>query len=230
MAYSSNRDTCVGSNSHNGDDTDLDLVLVHVSPITRIHILRVLSSLELTSLSSNLSHLSSDCGLVRIGYVAVAPVASLATTSSFSSSLSGHTFSSLSVLDYSFVSYWLSSNAYVLDTTGSSFNPSHVSIFVNLPQLHLVQSSESSHFPGCFASSPISLFPLAIKIYCDFNPISLVLMVILMIMGLCCFQIMSKLPVMNWDSVQDSIPVTSYTILISLSRMLKNHLKYLFRS
>ena len=102
---SSNRDTCVGCNSHGEDDTDLDLVPVQLSPITSIHLLLVQSSLEPTSLSSNLSHLSSDCALVRIIYVAVALVASLATTSFLSSSLSSSTFSSVSVLDYSFVTY-----------------------------------------------------------------------------------------------------------------------------
>jgi len=73
---SSNRDTCVVCNSHNGDDTDLDIVL-YLSPITSIHVLLTPSSLEPTSLTSNLCRLSSDCGFVRLGYVA-----SLATTSS----------------------------------------------------------------------------------------------------------------------------------------------------
>ena len=69
---SGDRDTCVSCDSHNGDDTDLDLVPVHLSPITSIHLLLV------------------------------------ATTSLLSSSLSSSTFSSLPVLDSSFVSYWLS--------------------------------------------------------------------------------------------------------------------------
>ena len=129
---SSNRDTCVGSNSHHGDDTDLDLVPAHLSPTASNHILCVLSSLKPTSLWSKLFHLSSDCGLVYLGYVPVAPVASLATISSLSSSLSSSTFCSRSALDYCFVSYWLSSDAYVPNTIGSSFNPSDVSSFVNL--------------------------------------------------------------------------------------------------
>ena len=102
---SSNCDTCVGSNSHHGDDTDLDLVPAHLSPTASIHILCVLSSLKPTSLWSNLFHLSSDCDLVRLGSVPAALVASLATISSLSTSLSSSTFSSLSALDYSFVSY-----------------------------------------------------------------------------------------------------------------------------
>ena len=109
ISPSRNRDTCVGCNSHSEDDPnpdpDLDLVSVQLRPITGIHLLLVQSSLEPKSLSSNLSHLSSDCSLVRIGHVAVAPVESLATTCFLSSSLSSFTFSSISVLDYSFVSY-----------------------------------------------------------------------------------------------------------------------------
>ena len=211
-SFSSNRDTCVGCNSHSEDDTDLDLVPVRLSPITNIHLLLVQSSLELSSLSSNLSHLSSDCGLVRIGYVAVAPVASLATTSSLSSSLSSSTFSSISVLDYSFVSYRLSSNAYVINTIGSSSNPSNVSVFVNLHQLHLVLSLECPYFLGCFVSSLISLFLLAIKIYCAFNPIPLVLMIILMIMGLCWFLIMAQITSHELGLNPRLNPITSSTI------------------
>ena len=76
--------TCVGCNSHNGNDTDTDLVCVHLSPITSIHVLLAPSCLELTYLSSNLFCLSSDCDLACLGYVPVAFVASLATTSSLS--------------------------------------------------------------------------------------------------------------------------------------------------
>ena len=207
---SNNRDTCVGCNSHNGDDTDLDLVpnlvSVHLSPIASTHLLLVPSSLEPTSLSSNLFCLPSDCGLVRIGYVTVAIVANLATTSSLSSSMSSSTFIFPPVLDYSFVLHWLSSNAYVLDTIGSSFNPSDVSV------LHLILLSESSSFLGCSASSPISLFLLAIKIYCAFNPIPLVLMIILMIMGLCWFLIMAQITSHELGLNPRLNPITSLTI------------------
>ena len=232
ISSSSYHDTCVGCNSHNGDDTDLDLDLVPVyfSPITSTHLSLVPSSLKPISLSSNLFYLSSDCGLVSLRYVAVALVASLTTTSFLSNFLSSTTFSSLPVLDYSFVLYWISSIVNILDTICSNSNPNDVSAFVNLHQLHLVLSLESSYFLGCFVISPISLFPLAFKIYCEFNRIALVLMIILMIMGLCCFLIMSQLPVTNWDSIQDLIQVTRCTILISLSRILKNHLKYSSRS
>merc|ERR1712238_315573 len=168
---SSHRDTCVGCNFHNGDDTDLDPELSHIP-----------SSLEPTSLSSNLFHISSVCGFVSLRYVAVDVVASLTATSFLSSFLSSITFSFLPVLDSSFVSYWLSSKPHVLDTIGSSFNPSDVPVSVNL---RLVLSLESSHLLVCFAPSIISLYPLMFKIYCDYNPISLVLMIILMIMGLC---------------------------------------------
>ena len=99
---SSNCDTCVGCNSYNGDDPDLDLVPVHLSSITSIHLLLVPSSLEPTYLSSNLFRLSSDYGCVCLGYVAVALVASLATTSFLSSSLLSSTCSYLFVLDPSF--------------------------------------------------------------------------------------------------------------------------------
>jgi len=190
---SSNRDTCVGCNSQNGDDTDLDLVPVHLSPITSIPCLFVQSSLVPPFLSSNFFRLSSDCGLVCLGYVTVALVASLPTTSSLSISLLSSTFSSLSVLDYNCVSYWLSSKAYVLDTIGSSFIPSDVSAFVNLHQLHSVLSLKYSYFLVCFASSIISLFLLTFKVTCDFNPIFLVLMIILMIIRLCCFWILPQI-------------------------------------
>mmetsp|Transcript_42864 Transcript_42864/g.43599 ORF Transcript_42864/g.43599 Transcript_42864/m.43599 type:complete len:363 (+) Transcript_42864:1275-2363(+) len=230
---SSNRDTCVGCNSQNGDDTDLDLVPVQISSITSIHLLLVQSSLETTSLSSNLSHLSSDCGLVRIGYIAVAPVASLATNSSLSSSLLSSTFSSISVLDYSFVSCWLSSNAYVLNTIGSSSNSSDVSTFVNLHQLYLVLLLKCSYFLGWFASSPISLFPLAIKIYCDFNPISLGLMIIIMIMGLCWFLIMAQITSHKLGLNPRLNPITSskiQNILPQYRRIDEMHLKCIPRS
>ena len=211
--------TCAGCNSYNGDDTDLDLVPLHLSPITSIHLLLVPSSLEPTSLSSNSFGFSSNYGLVSLGYVAVALIASLVATSllSLSSSLLSSTFNYLSVLDSSFESYWLSSDAYVLDIIGFSSNPNDVCAFVTLHQFSLVLLLESSHFLGCFVPITISLFPkyIAFKIYCDFNPISLVLMIILMIMGLCCFPGLPQLSVMNWDSIQDSIQVTSCTILIS---------------
>merc|ERR1712238_605379 len=208
--------TCVGCNFHNGDDTDLDLDLVpvHFSHTTSTQLSLVPSSLEPTSLSSNLFHLSSDCGFVSLRYVDVAVVASLTTTSLPSSFLSSTTFSFLPVLDSSFVSYWLSSKAYVLDTIGSSFNPNDVPVFVNL---RLVLSLESSHLLVSFASVTISLFPLAFKIYCNFNTTSLVLMIILMIMGLCWFLILTQFPVTNWDSIQSSIQVTSSIYLISSS-------------
>ena len=196
---------------HNGVDID-----VHSRLITSIHIVLVLSSLDPTSLSSHLFYLTSHCGLVCLRYVSVALVANLAMISSLSSSLSISTFSSLSVLDYSFAPSWLSSSAYVLGTICSSFNQSNASGFVNLHKLHWVLLLESSYFLGCFASTTIFLFPLAFKIYGDLYPISLVLMIMLIIMGLCCFPIWSLLPVMNWDSSQDSSQVTSCTILISL--------------
>ena len=150
---SSNRDTCVDCNSHNEVDTNLSVIPVHVRTIPSIPILFTLSNLEPTSLSSNLFRLSSDCGLVCLGYVSVALVGSLATTSSLSRSLSSSTFSSLFILDNSFVSNWPSSNAYTLDTIGSSFNPSVVSAFVKLHQLHLVLLSESSYFLGWYIAS-----------------------------------------------------------------------------
>merc|ERR1712238_219375 len=208
LSSSRYRDTCVGCNFHNGDDTNLDpdLVSVHFSPITSTQLSLVPSSLEPTSLSSNLFHLSSDCGFVSPRYVDVAVVASLTTTSFLSSFLPSTTFSFLPVLDSSFISYWLSSKASVLDTIGSSFNPSDVPVFVNL---RLVLSLESYHLLVIFASSTISLFPIAFKIYSDLNPISLVLMIILMIMGLCWFLILTQFPVTNWDSIQSSIQVTS---------------------
>ena len=155
---SSNCDTCVGCNSHNEVNTDLVIISVHLSPITSISILFASSSSEPTSLSSNLFRLSRDYSLACLRYVPVALVASLATTSSLSRSLSSSSFSSPSVLDYRFVSYWLSSNAYVLDTIGSSFIPSNVSAFVNLHQLSWVLSSESSHFFNHFASSTTSFY------------------------------------------------------------------------
>ena len=160
ISSSSYHDTCVGCNSHNGDDTDLDLDLVPVyfSPITSTHLSLVPSSLKPISLSSNLFYLSSDCGLVSLRYVAVALVASLTTTSFLSNFLSSTTFSSLPVLDSSLVSYWFSSKAYVLDTISSSFNPGDGSVLVNL---RLVLLLESSHFLGCFASLTMPLFPLA---------------------------------------------------------------------
>ena len=79
---SSYRDTCVGCNSHNGDDTDLDLDLVpvHFNPITTTHLSPIPSSLEPMSLSSNFFHLSSDCDLVSLRYITVDVVASLTTT------------------------------------------------------------------------------------------------------------------------------------------------------
>ena len=77
---SSNRDTCVGCNSYNGDGTDLDLVPVYLIPITSIHVLLEPSSFETTSLSSKPVYLLSDCDLVYLGYVHVTLVASLATT------------------------------------------------------------------------------------------------------------------------------------------------------
>ena len=134
---SSNHDTCTDCNSYNGDDTDLDLVLIYLRLITNIHVLLAPPSLETTSLIGNLFRLSSDCGLVCLKYIPVALVANLAATASFPNSLLSCTYSSLPVLD-SFVSYWISSNAYVLDTIGSSFNPSDVSAFVNLHKLHWV--------------------------------------------------------------------------------------------
>ena len=172
--------------------------------ITSIPVLFVPSSLEPASLSKNPSRLSSNCGLACLGYVPVALVASLATTFSLSSALLSYTFSFLSFLDYSFVLYWFSSNAYVFDNIGSSFNPNDVSALVNLHSLYLILSLESSHLLCWYIASlkkacnveemqslksssspnPISLLTLAFKIYCDFNPISLVLMIILMIMGL----------------------------------------------
>ena len=82
---SSNRDTCVGCNSHNGKDTDLDLVPVHVRPITSFYILLAPSSMKPTFLSRNLYCFSSDCGLICLGYVPDALVPSL---SSIFSSLS----------------------------------------------------------------------------------------------------------------------------------------------
>merc|ERR1712238_209211 len=214
------RDICVGCHFHNGDDTDLDpdLVPVHFSPITSTQLSLVPSSLEPTSLSSNLFHLSSDCGFVSLRYVDVAVVASLTTTAFLSSFLPSTTFSFLPVLDSSFVSYWLSSKAHVLDTIGSSFNPSDVPVSVNLC---LVWSLGSSPLLVCFASSTISLYPLLFKIYCDYNPISLVLMIILMIMGLCWFPGLTHFPVMHWISIQDSIQVTSSIYLISLSRIVE---------
>ena len=109
-----------------------------------------------------------------------------------------------------------SSSRYALKTIGSNFNPSDAPGFVNLDKLHWVLLLEGSHFPGCFTSSTISLFPLAFKIYCDLNPIFLAHMIIIMIMGLCCFLIWSHLLVMHWDSIQDSIQVTSCSILISV--------------
>jgi len=212
---SSNRDTCVGCNSQNGDDTDLDLVPVHLSPITSIPCLFVQSSLVPPFLSSNFFRLSSDCGLVCLGYVTVALVASLPTTSSLSISLLSSTFSSLSVLDYNCVSYWLSSKAYVLDTIGSSFIPSDVSAFVNLHQLHSVLSLKYSYFLVCFASSIISLFLLTFKVTCDFNPIFLVLMIILMIIRLCCFWILPQITSHESGLNPVTSPVTSPTISIS---------------
>ena len=100
---SSHRDTCVGCNSHNEVDTDLVIIPVYLSPITSIPIFATSSS-EPTSFSSNLSRLSRDYGLARLGYVPVALVASLAITSSLSRSILSSPFSSPSVLDYSFES------------------------------------------------------------------------------------------------------------------------------
>jgi len=233
---SSNRDTCVGSNPHHRDDTDP----AHLSPTASIYILCVLSSLKPTTLWSNLFHLSSDCDLVRLGYVLAALVASLATISFISSYLSSSTFSSLSAIDYRFVSYWLPSNAYVPDTIGSSFNPSDVFSFVNLQQLHLMLSLERTYFLGGFASSTTFLYPLTFKIYCDFNPISLVLMIILMIMGLCWFLIMAQItshklglnPRLNPLNPRLN-PITSSKIQNILPQYRRNdemHLKYIPRS
>merc|ERR1712238_329574 len=83
------RDTCVGCNFHNGDDTDLDPdpVPVHFGPITSTQLSLVPSSLEPMSLSSDLFHLSTDCGFVSLRYVAIDVVASLTTTFFISSFL-----------------------------------------------------------------------------------------------------------------------------------------------
>ena len=51
---SSNRDTCVGCNSHNGVNNGLNLVLIHLSSLTSIPVLLTPLSLESKSLSSNL--------------------------------------------------------------------------------------------------------------------------------------------------------------------------------
>ena len=114
--------TISSMSSHNRGDTALDLVPAHLIPITSMHILLAPSSLEPKPLKSNIFPISTDYGLVCLRYVPGALVASLSTISPFSRSLLSSNFSSISVLDYSFVSSWLLSNAYVLDTIGSGFS------------------------------------------------------------------------------------------------------------
>ena len=135
------------------------------------------------SLSSNIFRLSSDCDLVCLEYVPVAPVASLKIISSLSSpylSPAPRFLCSLSPGLYS-----SSSRSYIQ-------SPSFISIISLL-------TIEPSFNPSIALSTISVSHVILLTTYCVFNsplnPFSLILMIMFMIIGLCCFPGSSPIPV-----------------------------------
>ena len=251
---SNNCDTCVGSNNHNGFDNDINLVLVHWSSLTSIPILITPSDSKPTSLSSNLvpsahrsvtnSRSSPLLGATRSSTFVLNPSSVLSWLSSnayvldtislifnpndISIFMNLYQLYLVLLLESSHFLGWyipsikLARNVEELQSLKSSSHPNPISYFF---LFHIEYISNPS-----FASSTIIFLSLALKIYCDFNLISLVLMIIHMIIGLCWFPIMSQLRVMNWDSIQDFIQATSCTYSRSSPRIIENNLQYIERS